>query len=167
MCPVDKRCSSCGKVQSTTAFSKDKTKKDGLRNYCRSCSSKRAKAYRARTDICKSCRTVRTDLDEEGRCSGCVALKALPSVSCLGVGRPGCILYKGCAIVVDEEKESWFLAEIKNCQVCGVDQHLDICLDCSEPVGSGDKQKKIRPLKPCPQCGEWSAGGMRCYSCRA
>ena len=167
--PVTKRCSTCSKVLPTTEFTKDKQKPDGLRNYCRSCARERARAYRARTSICKSCRTVKpaNELNEDRKCSGCVNIKMLPNLTCPGTGRPGCIIYKGCAIVLDEPNESWYLAEIKHCGICGVDQHLDVCLDCTNPIGSGDKQKRIRPLKPCPGCSCWSPGGQRCYSCRA
>lgn len=83
----------------------------------------------------------------------------------MGIGRPGCIVYKGACMVLDESRETWQLAPVKPCKTCGVDQHLDECLDCLAPVGVGDKQKAVRPLKPCSGCGGWSPGGQKCYGC--
>jgi len=45
--------------------------------------------------------------------------------------RPGCIIHRGrVALVVDEQAETWAVAPICNCQRCGLDQHLSVCLDC-------------------------------------
>jgi len=42
-----KRCSRCGATKPVAEFHRDRSRKDGLQNYCRDCNSEVAKAYHA------------------------------------------------------------------------------------------------------------------------
>lgn len=81
--------------------------------------------------------------------------------------RPGCLLRDGLAWVCDVAAERWVAHEIQECRICGIDQHLDECLDCTAPIGMGkkDASKRIRPMKKCVDCGAWDPFTPRCGPC--
>ena len=46
-----KTCSKCGRTKKTEGFRKDKTKKDGFHNWCKSCHSAYKKEYYSRPEV--------------------------------------------------------------------------------------------------------------------
>ena len=154
-----RECPGCGLLKRTdTGYHKGQSE-------CKVCSAARWKGRKER--LCRGCRlTCTRDELKDGKCAGCRTISTLPPVPSPQPARPGCIIYKGVCLVLELEAESWRIAPVKVCKQCGVDQHLEVCLDCTDPVGAGDKQKSIRPLRPCPDCRAWSPGGQKCYGCR-
>lgn len=170
---LTKRCPECCESLPLDSFSRDVSTRDKLRRICRGCAVVKQREYRKRSKsrACPSCRRTLTADEPDGRCGGCDATaagRALKAGLPARLGRPGCIVYKRTAlvpVVLGEDDGRWLVMSVKNCKVCGVDQHLETCLDCTDPVGGGDKQKSIRPLEPCAECGEFTPGGGKCYHC--
>lgn len=167
-----RECTACRQHLDESMFGQHNRRgKESLRRVCKPCDvvqSRQRKARRKRAgNVCPSCRRTKDITEPPGKCSGCIIsgnLTRLTASLPSRVGRPGCIVYGSVCKVPDEANERWVEMPAVNCQRCGLDQHLPVCLDCSSPVGQGDKQKSVRPLKPCVDCGEWTAN-TRCPSC--
>jgi len=163
-----KTCIKCGEAKALDAFSRNSATPDGLRYECRPCDAIRNRQYKLnQRRKCTSCRRKLADNEAPGKCDGCkVRLRlskmsqSLPEM----LGRPGCIIAGGVCQVLDEPGERWVEMPVVNCKTCGLDQHLDECLDCTAPVGQGDKQKSVRPLRHCVDCGDWTPNS-RCAMC--
>lgn len=187
-----KECSQCGTTKPFEDFARAAAGKDGRRAECKLCQAAKRplkecdtcgetkrlhdrfrKTGGGRSSTCKSC-----ERKHKRRCRTCRRVLALGEPDCCatfqlreklpvtapGTGRPGCIVRDGKAWVPDAELEDWVPHEIKFCSICGVDQHLDECLDCTSPV-STSKRTPINPLKPCIDCGAWSPT-ERCWECK-
>ena len=84
------------------------------------------------------------------------------------IGRPGCVVHGSAALVPDEEKECWVSYPVKLCRICGLDQHLDECLDCVSPVSPNFNSSNtmiIRLLRECTGCSDWTPGKSDCVHC--
>lgn len=157
-----KECNRCGETYPLDGFAIDRKRADGRQSICKVCRRAEAKEYEASRRRCKTCRRVLA-LGEPDCCATFQLREKLPATA-PGTGRPGCIVRDGKAWVPDAELEDWVPHEIKFCSICGVDQHLDECLDCTSPV-STSKRTPINPLKPCVDCGAWSPT-ERCWECK-
>tara|TARA_R100000458_G_C8186863_1_gene181930 strand:- start:227 stop:655 length:429 start_codon:yes stop_codon:yes gene_type:complete len=138
-----KKCSCCKAIKRLSEFNRSRAEKDGLKSYCRDCSKKQQAKYKRRYSEPKN------------------ITKATRQAVMLG--RPGCIVRDGVAHVLYKDREEWVEMPVKLCEICGIDQHLDICLDCSAPVGLNTSQG-IRPLYRCEDCNEWRSykSGCKC-----
>lgn len=168
---TSKTCTKCGKHLPLSEYHRRIGSKDGRRSDCRTCVADYKREHHKTVRSCPSCRRVLAVDEPDGRCSGCegvIAGKALKAELPARLGRPGCVVYKDTALVpvaLGEDDGRWLVMSVKHCKVCGVDQHLETCLDCTAPVGGGDKQKSIRPLEPCTECGDYTPGGGKCRHC--
>ena len=138
-----KSCSCCKAIKRVSEFNKSRAEKDGLKAYCRDCSKEQQARRKKR-------------LEKNGK----ITMRPREAVM---LGRPGCIVRDGVAHVLDKDREEWIEMPVKLCEGCGIDQHLDICLDCIAPVGLGTSQG-IRPLYRCEDCNEWRSykSGCKC-----
>jgi hypothetical protein len=176
-----KLCTDCGVTHSTAHFNKRRSSADGLNYICKDCARTKQRKYnRARHSctpkkatvpssrrVCRSCRHA-LDITELGvKCAGCLKAETLKVITRdlpSRLARPGCLTYGSTCRVLDEANERWVEMPVKHCKRCGIDQHLDVCLDCAAPVGARDKQKSIRPLQGCVDCGAWAVNA-RCPDC--
>lgn len=156
-----KKCATCGKTKKLhDAFNKDKARPDGRQTSCKVCQRKYRLNYK-RKPRCKTCRRVLAEGEPE--CCANYQKRSRTAVTSIGTGRPGCIVRDGQAWVPDVAREEWIAHEVKVCSKCGIDQHLDTCLDCTSPV-SLSKSTPIRPLSPCRDCGDWCPD-LLCWHC--
>lgn len=137
-----KKCSCCKAIKLVEEFNKSRAENDGLKRYCRDCSKEQIARYKKKK---------KGDIKVQPR-------EPAP------IGRPGCIVRDGVALIPDCEREEWVEMPVKICGRCGIDQHLDICLDCTSPVGGRDTSHSIRPLTRCEGCNEWGTykSGCKC-----
>ena len=158
-----KICKKCAEEKPHSAFFTDhRSGKPHAR--CKACVNEAKRAFRRRTARCKRCYDTIYPRDEAQfnlrLCEPCSFSVQIPKLSkeglAFGLGRPGCIVRDGVALVVDEEAETWREMPVKFCQKCGVDQHLDICLDCTSPV------PWVKPLAECPKCGDYFSTNIGC-----
>jgi len=164
-----KTCIKCGEAKALDAFGRRTQSCDGLRGECKACMATYKKARYVAGRVCTRCyRTLSKGEASRGRrCDGCTLVSGLSNFTSglpQAVGRPGCIVAGGVCRVLDEPGERWVEMPVVNCKTCGLDQHLPECLDCTAPVGQGDKQKSIRPLRHCVDCGDWTPNS-RCSMC--
>lgn len=136
-----KKCSCCKAIKRVAEFNKSRAESDGLKSYCRDCSVKQCKKYRTK-------RTTQHSWSSPDN----------------KTGRPGCIVRDGVAFIPDCDRQEWVEMPVKICGRCGIDQHLDICLDCTNPVGQARSGQGINPLFRCEGCNEWRSyiSGCRC-----
>ena len=165
-----KTCTRCGVAKELHDFLMDHNK-GKLHPSCKDCTNAARRANRAKKARCKSCyETIDPGDKEETAAKLCYYCALQRSANLQGrtradyrLGRPGCIVRDGVALVPDEERQAWVEMPVKICEGCGIDQHLDICLDCISPVGSITSQR-IRPLYRCKDCNEWRSykSGCKC-----
>jgi hypothetical protein len=109
-----KTCTSCLEVKPLSAFGHNgQVHYPKLRSYCKSCGSAAGTIRNRR----RALQQAKRSLDEA----------PLPSDA-----RPGCLLRRGVALVPDCEQERWTVGPVVRCSECGLDQHLELCLECSE-----------------------------------
>ena len=168
-----RECTACRQHLDEEMFGRHTNRgKVGLRHVCKPCDvvqnrQRRARRLKKAGRACPSCRQAKDITEPPGKCAACVVVafanhmgKGLP----LATGRPGCVVDRGVCRVLDEANERWVEMPVKHCKRCGVDQHLDVCLDCTAPVGAGDIQKSVRPLRRCVECSGWTPN-VRCSGC--
>jgi hypothetical protein len=73
---MTKRCAGCHSHKGPTAFHKDRSRRDGLKQYCRACSNARRAGYRAiprpkPPPLCASCKARRHGRPCGGDMVGC------------------------------------------------------------------------------------------------
>lgn len=164
-----KTCSRCHTTQPFEAFTKCSTSKGGRRGTCLKCTAAAKRKYNRDPNrrVCPSCRRAKDITEPPGKCSPCIISHNLTRLTASlpsRAGRPGCVVYGSVCQVLDEANERWVEMPAVNCKTCGVDQHLEECLDCTAPIGQGDKQKSVRALRQCAGCSEWTPN-VRCPGC--
>lgn len=170
---TQRECTSCRQHLDESMFGQHNRRGNlGLRRVCKPCDAVQARQRKTRRrkrvgNVCPSCRRTKDITEAPGKCVGCIIsgnLTRLTASLPSRVGRPGCIVYGSTCKVLDEANERWVEMPVVNCKTCGVDQHLPECLDCTAPVGQGDKQKSVRALRRCAGCSEWTPN-VRCQGC--
>ena len=172
-----RECTACREHLPLDMFSPhNRQGRAGLQRVCKPCSvikNRQARARKAARDkgrdrrVCPSCRRTKDVTEPPGKCAGCVIANNLSRLTASlpsRAGRPGCLVYGATCKVLDEANERWVEMPVINCKTCGVDQHLPECLDCTAPIGQGDKQKSVRALRRCLGCSEWTPN-VRCPGC--
>jgi hypothetical protein len=64
--PAEKLCSKCGETKTLSEFHKEKAKKLGVRNQCKTCNSEATKSYRRRYPLCRVVNASRAHARKKG-----------------------------------------------------------------------------------------------------